>query len=201
MTTATRSPLMYAVEGKGKAEAKLFGFYDRARDVDWKSILKYADKSLDIMVFYWGTWVDTYAEELTQFLSKPGTRLRLVMSDARNPLILREMKRLFPEHNEAEIFARVKGTQAKLNAIAAKVGEGGGKLELFLVPRMLSYPWQRIDGEVVIYSLFEMCRQGRVDSPAVVGNLLDSEPLRQFFDKEWEGVQRESIRIDLTKGW
>ncbi len=199
MATTVRSPLIYAVQKQDAVRPQLLNFHDCARGVDWPSILAYAEKNIDIVAYYWTSWVDAYAVELKKFLSRPGTKLRLVMADPRNPLILKEIRKIFPEHSEAELFTKIRGTQKKLNEILESIEGPKGTLEFFLLPRVLSYPCQRIDNEIVIYSIFEMYRQRKVDAPATVVNLLESPHLRQFFDKEWEGFLREGIRCDLSK--
>lgn len=199
MATTIRSPLLYAAQHQNQEFSQLLNFHDCARSIDWPTLLSYAEKTIDVMVYFWNSWVDTHEKELTAFLSRPGTKIRLVMSDPRNPIILKDLKRLFPEFSEPELLVNIIGTQRKLNAILEKIEGQKGTIEYFLLPRPISYACQRIDEEVVIYSLFEMYRQRRIDSPAAIVNLQESPHLRQFFEREWDGVFREAVRCDLAK--
>jgi hypothetical protein len=198
MTAGMRTPLMYALQ-QNEGFPQILNFHDCVRNVDWRSILTYAEKRVDILVYYWSSWVDAWEEELKVFLSKPEAKLRLVVADPRNPMILKDIKKLFPEHSEQELIAKIKSTQRKLNKLVESLPEPRGSVELFLLSRPVSYPCQRIDDEIVVFSIFEMYRQRKVDAPSVVVNLQESPHLRQFFDKEWEGILREAVRCDLSK--
>ncbi len=199
MTSAIRSPLIYAAQQQSGDSSQPLNFYDGARNVNWRSLLSYAEKTVDLIVYYCPAWVDAHREEIKAFLSRPGTKLRLIMSDPRNPLILREIRKMFSEFSEAEIFVNIRATQKKLNEILESIEGPKGALEFFLLPRLLNYPCHRFDNEVVVFSLFEMHRQRKLDAPAVVVNLLDSPQLRDFFEQEWDGLLREGIRCDFSK--
>jgi len=120
------------------------------------------------------------------------------MPDPRNPLILKETRRLFPELADHELLAKIVTTQRRLARIAEQAPKEGGKVELYLLPRLISYPCQRIDDEIVIFSVFEMYRQKKVSSPSITVHLDDSPHLRQFFEREWKGILTEAIRCDLA---
>lgn len=198
MTTKHRSPLAYAAETALKNTSGLLNFSPNPTDVDWHSLLSYAEKSIDVVVCFWANWTEKYEKELLQFLNKPGTRLRFVMPDPRNPLILKETSRLFPEFADHEVLARIVTTQRRLSRIAEQIPKDGGKLELYLLPRLVSYPCQRIDDEIVLFSLFEMYRQKKVSAPVITVHLEESSHLKEFFEREWKGVLTEAIRCDLA---
>lgn len=69
--------------------------YSSFRDIDWKSLIIRADKTLDIVIYYWDTWTVQNIQELKDFLSKPHTQINFYFTDIDNPILAQQVLELF----------------------------------------------------------------------------------------------------------
>lgn len=170
----------------------LIGFYESYREVSWKEILTQADKSIDVMVYYWDNWVNEHEDSLLKFLSKPGTKLRFIFADGNQPAIVSEIRRLFPSYSEEQLREKIRASYSDLSERLENLNLPLDRIEIYKVPRLVNYALQCIDEKLMILSVFEMSQQDNVDSPAVLIDLENSPQLKLFYQHELLGAIPDS---------
>lgn len=188
------------INSVGKASVRLpelRAFYETYRQVDWKGLLNEASQQIDIVVYYFDSWVNSSYDDIVQYFGKPGTKMRVFVADPENEAVLSNIQRLFPEYGKEEIKGKIERTGERLAAALTDAGGNSGRLEFYYVPHVLNYSTQTIDGKVLVLSVFEMYRKRKIDSPAVVVNLQYSTQVVAFWQKEIEGLLASSRRIPL----
>jgi hypothetical protein len=188
------------INSVGKASVRLpelRAFYETYRQVDWKGLLNEASQQIDIVVYYFDSWVNSSYDDIVQYFGKPGTKMRVFVADPENEAVLSNIQRLFPEYGKEEIKGKIERTGERLAAALTDAGGNSGRLEFYYVPHVLNYSMQTIDGKVLVLSVFEMYRKRKIDSPAVVVNLQYSTQVVAFWQKEIEGLLASSRRIPL----
>lgn len=102
-----------------------------------------------------------------------------------------KLARNFPENSLNVTLQKVRKTGERLAGAAA---EGGGlnKIEFRLVSHPLGYSAQCFDNRVLILSVFEMYRDGKIGSPAFVIDLQKAPEVAKWWAKELAGLERES---------
>lgn len=166
----------------------LLAFHDSFRQVNWNSLLSNATESLDIVVYYFDSWVNANYEQLVQFFRKPGTRVRIFLSNPNDKEIIENIQRQFPEYNRDLIKAKVAHTKERFELVLTAAGATEDRLEVYYVPHVLNYAVQCIDGKKFVLSVFEMFRQHRIDSPAFVIDLDTNPHMLKFWEKELKGL-------------
>ena len=73
-------------------------FHETYRHVDWQDILKNANGNIDIVAYYYDSWINANYDELVDFFSRPGTKMRLFVANPEDNVILDNVHRLFPEY-------------------------------------------------------------------------------------------------------
>ncbi len=165
--------------------AGLIGFYPSYRDVLWKELIPQANKSLDIVVYYWDKWIDEHKSELFNFLQRPDTHLTIIFADNENPAIEKEILRLFPHNSANDLANKINQTYLPF------IKENSKKLTVIKVPHLLHYSLQIIDNNIAILSLFDLYRAPNIDSPAFVLDLSKVPNFNSFCIKELEGMKRQ----------
>ena len=172
----------------------IIAFHDTYRKVDWSAWITSANSQIDIVVYYFDSWVNQHYEALKAFFQKPGTHMRVILSDPYSDGILANINVLFPESSRERLREKIVKTGERLSAVLRDAGASPSRLEVYYAPRLLSYSGQSRDNEVLVLSVFEMYRQNRIDSPAIVFDLTKSRALSQFWHKEFDGLRGESER-------
>jgi uncharacterized membrane protein YeaQ/YmgE (transglycosylase-associated protein family) len=188
------------ITSSGKAPMRLpelRAFYETYRQVDWKSLLNDASQQIDIVVYYFDSWVNSNYDDIVQYFGKPGTKMRVFVADPEDEAVLSNVQRLFPEYRQEEIKGKIERTGERLAAALADAGGNSGRLEFYHVPHVLNYSIQTIDGKILVLSVFEMFRKRKIDSPAVVVDLQCSTQVVAFWQKELEGLLASSKQIAL----
>jgi hypothetical protein len=165
------------------------------RDVPWKDTIDSIESSLDIVVNYWDGWISTFHEDLVSFLSKPRTKIRLVVPDPSKEELLQHLDRLYPDKTISEICKSIYATGNNLTKVAMdSTGRSQNKIEIFYAPFVLTYSAQWIDKKKIIVSTYDMFRDNRIGAPAVTYDLRNSERLRDYWTKEMETLFAQSIK-------
>jgi hypothetical protein len=154
-----------------------FQFSDSYRTVDWDSLIRSANNTIVIAVFYWDKWVKEHEEALSEFLSKPDARIQFIFSNA-----LDEVLRLFPGYSLEALQHKIEQTYKPLQ------NRFGGKVEVFHVPFPLNYSLQCFDDETLLLSFYEMFRGVQVDAPSIQIDLRQHPNTRKFYQKELQGL-------------
>ena len=179
---------------------QLVAFYDTYRQVDWAKLLNQAQSSIDIVVYYFDSWVNYNYEHVVNFFRRDGTRMRIFVADPHNQDLIANVRRLFPEYIEATIKEKISHTGERLANALRDAGGTQDRLEFYYVPHFLNYSIQCFDEETLVLSVFEMFRQHKIDSPAVILDLNNSDHLLRYWTKELEGLLRVSEKIEATPG-
>jgi len=167
---------------------QLASFHDTFRQVEWARLLREHNGQLDIVVFYFDSWIKANTDSLTEFLRKPKTSVRLFVSDPGRDDVTTTVNRLFGEYSKEEVPSKVSRTGERFANILTKAGAASSRLEVYFVPFPLMYSAQCLDSRTLVLSVFEMSRQKQIDSPAFVIDLTKSGHLQQWWAKELDGL-------------
>ncbi len=173
-------------------------FYETYRHVDWKSILNEATDSIDIMAYYYDSWVNQNYEELVSFFGRSGTKMRVFVSDPEDEYILSNVHRIFPEYTREEVAQKISRTGSRMFDALTEAGAHPNRLEFYYVPHLLNYSAQVVNNSFLILSIFEMYRTTKIDSPTIVINLKQSEHIRKYWHKERDGLLNCAKKQNLT---
>ena len=166
----------------------LLEFHQTFRTFDWKRQLLEAREHIDIVVYYYDSWVNANFNELVAFFQRPKTTMRIFVADPNIEAILVEIQRLFPEYSKELLSQKVMRTGERVADAAKNAGASPERVEFYLVPQLLSYSAQIIDGSKLVLSIFEMSRQLKIDSPAFVIDIGRNRQLADFVKKEIDGL-------------
>jgi hypothetical protein len=174
---------------------QVLDFNDTYRDVDWDRWLASAEHSFDIVVYYYDSWTRANFENLRAYFEHKSSKLRIVMADPRVPENMHTVERLFPEYQSATLREKIERTGERLANALAEAGGPFTRLEVYYFPHPLPYSAQCLDGRVLVLSVFEVFRQERIESPAVVIDLQKSSHVAKYWAKEFEGLVSQSERL------
>lgn len=196
LLTAMRRLGARASEESSQAQANVLESY---RQVDWKRTLSSATKSVDLVAYYFDSWVNSNFDALVRFFENPGAKLRLFQSDPHVPSNLDELRRLFPEYSADELTMKVLRTGSRIAEAAQLAQAQPTQLEVRFLQTRLSYSAQCVDKALLHVSVFEMFRKNRIDSPVTVFDLNKSAHLKRYWEKELSGLLHDSKQINVKR--
>lgn len=167
-------------------------FYPTFRDVDWSALLQDAHQ-VDIAVYYWDSWVKQNADALEAFFANSDS-IRIVMTDPEVEPAIEVVARRLPEYTLEMVRQKVVNTLGRLEQARAASGSTTARIEGYFFEDPLSYSAVRLDSSRVVLSVYEQFRQQKIDSPAIVLDLMTSDHLRRYWDKEFGGYFKASRR-------
>ncbi|KPA17560.1 conserved hypothetical protein, membrane [Candidatus Magnetomorum sp. HK-1] len=171
-------------------------FYETYRHINWKKYIDNTNYTIDIVVYYFDSWINTNYENLIDFFSKPNAKIRIFVSDPHNEHNINYIQRLFPDSSKDELIKKIETTGQKLYEVIKKAtNKTNSKAEFYYFPNILSYSLQVFDNKTMIYSIFEMYRDFKIDSPAIIIDLEKSSHLTEFVKKEIENIKKDSKLI------
>ncbi len=186
-----------SVYEKQREYPQLIGFYETFRLVDWRTLLSNSQGHIDIVVYYFDSWVNSNYESIVTFFQKPRTTMSIFVADPNDKFILANVHRLFPEYSEDVIREKIARTGYRLADALREAGGSSERINFFYVPHFLNYSAQCIDGRILVMSFFEMYRRLKIDSPAIIIDLNKSQHLAGYWDKELSGLQNSSLKVSL----
>ncbi|OSZ82591.1 hypothetical protein CAP35_04810 [Chitinophagaceae bacterium IBVUCB1] len=170
-------------------------FYETYKKVDWTKLLRDSNESLDIVVYYFDSWVNHNEDAIQAFLLKPNTKIRVVVSDPRIDMISDNVQRLFSEYDKGTIQQKIANTRDRFLRLYDKVGASHNRFEFFYYPHLLNYSFQVLDNSKMVLSVFEMYRKKTIDSPAIIIDLNKSKHSKDFMLKELNGIISDSEKV------
>ncbi|MFQ5962665.1 MAG: hypothetical protein ACE5KZ_00090 [Candidatus Scalinduaceae bacterium] len=177
--------------------SQIINFHESYRHIDWHKLLKESSSTIDIIVYYYDSWVNSNYDDITSFFRKPGTSMRVFVANPNDSFIFSTIHRLFPDSGKEAIKEKVSKTGERLAKALKTAGGDSERLEFYYVPHILNYSAQCIDGKILILSIFEMFRESRIDSPAILIDLSKSKHITNFWHKELKGILNESEKVDI----
>lgn len=166
----------------------LLQFQESYRQVEWQTLLKQAQHSLNIAVYYWDKWIQEHEALLVGFLQKPKAKIQFFFSSH-----LDQVQQLFPNNTVDQLSEKIRKTYQPLQTFLKTHHLPMDKVSVRFLPRLLNYSMQCIDDKILVLSFFEMFRKEQVDSPVIVVDLKKSPHLRKFYEKELKGFIKEGI--------
>jgi|GEM_PF-3009220 len=155
---------------------------------DWKQWIKSSCEQIDIVVYYFDTWLKQNKQELIAFLKRSDTRINLIVCDPDKEENIKYIHSLFPENSEGYLKEKIHKTYKLLASIAEEAGAKKERIKFYCSERPLTYSIQRFDNKKAALSVFEMFRQDRIGSPMMLIDLSDSRKISQFLEKEIGGL-------------
>lgn len=179
---------------------QIMDFHESYRHIDWSKLLRGTNSTIDIIVYYYDSWVNSNYDDIVLFFRKPNTTMRVFVANPHDSFIFSTIRRLFPDSGAETIMEKVSKTGERLARALKAAGGDSRRLEFYYVPHILNYSAQCIDEKILILSIFEMFRESRIDSPAILIDLNKSEHLAKFWNKELKGLLDESKKINVKLG-
>ena len=176
----------------------LHSIHERFRTVDWVKLIDESHSQIDIVVYYYDSWVNANYEALVDYFKKMNTIVRIFVADPEDSQVMQNIQRLFPEYSSQDsVRHKVAHTGQRFMRALRDAGGDPSRIEFYYVPHILNYAALCFDSRTIAFSFFEMLRQDRVDSPVILFDLTKSEHLRGFWQKELRGLQNVSRRIEI----
>lgn len=138
-----------------------FGRHDR---LDWGEIIQSA-ATIDIVVFYYDTWVRQHHDDFVEFF-RNGGKLRVVVSDPDNKGLMEIAQREFFPHQDPETMAKkIHGTFSAIRNAAQASGSVNAVATAFAFPHLLHYSFVLTNDSNLFLSVYEQFRGPTVRSP------------------------------------
>lgn len=157
--------------------------HTRHDKMDWGSVIRSAEKRVDIVVFYYGNWFSALHDEFVSFFQKGGT-LTLVMSDPSNaPLMRMVQEHFFEALTPDELANKVANTVSAVERALKDSHSTAAKFECLYFPRALHYSFVLIDNRRLYVSPYEQFRHPTVRAPVFEVDLsIDKDSERYWID-------------------
>ena len=163
-------------------------FEEEFYDCDWEELITSSNSTIDIVVYYFDSWINRNRKSLVDFFRKSDTTINIVVSDPEISENLNEISRLYPDSSEDLLKSKINETYTKLVSIANEAGADPSRIKFYYYPHLLNYSFQIFDKSKIVISFFEMFRKDYLVSPTLVLNLDKSAKLKKFFLKEMNGL-------------
>ncbi len=175
----------------------ILNFYETYNKCEWDRLLNESRNCIDVVVYYYDSWIKTNHEGLVTFFQKPDTKIRIFVSDPDNEMVLDMYKRLFRDTTIETTKEKVKKTGLRILSVAEEAGVSPERIQLFFVPHVLNYAAQCFDKNTLALSFFELNREVKISSPVILLDLNKSKQLEKFWEKELEYLLKVSKRKKL----
>ncbi|ELS04321.1 hypothetical protein Xen7305DRAFT_00040500 [Xenococcus sp. PCC 7305] len=169
-------------------------FEEEFYDCDWEGLINSSNSTIDIVVYYFDSWINRNRRSLVDFFRKSDTIINVVVSDPEIAENLNEISRLYSDSSKDLLKSKIDGTYVKLVSIANEAGADISRIKFYYYPHFLNYSFQVFDKSKIVISFFEMFRKDYLVSPTLVLNLDKSAKLKKFFLKEMNGLIDNSRR-------
>lgn len=180
---------------RSKQFPQIVEYQDTFKKINWDTLITQSGSRIDIVVFYFDSWVNAHWDSLVAYMSRPNTTIRLFLSNPNDPELLAHVNRLFPEYSTELIQQKITTTYDRFLEVLKKVNVSQSRLELYYYKYPFNHSFQIFDDRYVVVSFFEMYRNKKIDSPAIVFDTEHSKHLHEYFDKELSGILADSTRI------
>lgn len=171
---------------------KKIDYVEEFYDCDWTELITSSEQNIDIIVYYFDTWIKRNRKAILKFFQKPQTTIRIIVADPEIEENFRAIRRLYHNHDEQTIKNKIYNTYHQIFAIIQQAGANANRLQFYLSPHFLNYSIQCFDQKILVISVFEMVRGMEVTAPAFIIDLRESRKLKYFLEKEIEGLIAES---------
>lgn len=132
---------------------------------DFSRIIRSSER-LDIFVCYANTWRASFEEDLRFLAQKKNCRIRLIVPDADNPEIMRDLAKRFNANDAATMEGRIKQAIADYRALFASVGNPTLNFSVWIHDETPVSSFYRFDRCAVI-TLYKHAK-GRGNAPTLV---------------------------------
>lgn len=167
-------------------------FEEEFYECDWKDLINSSSSHIDIVVYYFDSWINRYRSELINFLKQSDTTITIIVSDPDIEDNFQNIQRLFPDSKEEVLKSKIYKTYTRFINIAREAGADPSCIDFYFYPYPLNYSIQKFDNSKTVVSFFEMFRVDHIKSPVFVLNTEKSSRLKAFFEKEINGLKKNS---------
>jgi len=171
-------------------------FCESYKDIPWQEYIENANEKIDIVVYYFDSWIRYNFESLKKFFGKPNTKVRLFLSNPNRKENMENLKRIFPEYEKNHLRLKVRETREKIAGATKVMGASPKRVELYYYPHYLNYSAICFDDKILILSFFEFNRMREIKSPAIIINLEKSQRIKEFWEKELKNLTNLSDNIE-----
>lgn len=150
--------------------------------VNWAKMFK-STNDLKIFFAYGRTWRNAYITDLTEFASRPNTKLTLVLPDSNDTLLMKAICQRMGIKPE-ELTNRINESKDEFIEIFNKSGKAKDKLQIWVVPFAPTYSYYCF-GEKAVFTLYHH-RAERTDSPTFI--IEKGGTLYKFFESDFDNM-------------
>jgi hypothetical protein len=129
-------------------------------DIDWNGLFSSTSR-LDVFFSYGHTWRGTHSAKLRDLASKSGAKIRVVLPDPDNAMVVGELARRFSMTPE-----RVRDYIVEAEEDFSALRERGAQVEIFFLPMAPLFTFYRFENEAVL--AFHNHRLGRNPVPTFI---------------------------------
>ena len=167
--------------------------------LNWKEIIRSA-RTLDIVVFYYGSWIREHYDEFVLFFRKGGS-LRLIVSDPEDDELMEAARKyFFPKLSTADLKAKVLATFDALRAAATEAGNPEAVVNAFSFSNLLHYSYVLKDDQELYFSAYEQFRSPTVRSHVFKVLFTDDEEVANYWRETGRAMLASSKLTPIYQG-
>ena len=135
----------------------------RSSEIDWGDLLGNA-KELDLFVCWAYTWRNMNKEKLEGILSRKGGKIRLILPDLDDELIVKRLSHDFKGYDEEKVRQRISDAIDFFKELDSNAASG--QVEIWCISRSPQFSWYRVDTKVIFAF---SAHRGKDAVPTIVG--------------------------------
>jgi len=166
-------------------------FYEK---VNWENLFNNTIK-LDLFFTYARTWRNTYNSRIEKIAKKKNSRIRIVLPDYKNDLVLTELSQRF-NYSKEELSVYIKEAETYFKRLKSKFKDKS-EIDIWLLTTVPYYSYYRFDNKKVIAFYSHRRKYSQVQVPVIIckgrGFLAD-----YFYDEFKSIISNKTLSVKIT---